>query len=407
MKQKKNILVLTSTFPKWRGDPITARFVYDLAKGLTQYYNVHILCPHSCGARDHEVIDEMEVFRFRYFCPSRLELISTGEGMTASLRKGILPKLQILPFLVSEIIALMLLIKRRNIHLVNTHWMIPQGFMYAVIRRFCRVPHVMTVHAAGIFALMRIPLGKMTGRFIVNNTDAIIAVSSYINKCIDDLVDHDTRATILPMGVDTKKFLKCEDRISLRSDYGIKSKYVLLFVGKLVPKKGLRYLIEAMQHLTRKISDIELIVVGGGPLMNILAQQARDCGVEKYVRFVGWVDNDELPGYYRLSDAVIVPSIVDEKGETEGMPVVVQEALSSGRPVIASRISGIPDVITNGYNGWLVEEKDSVGLSKKIMEVLQSTDLDTVEKNAFLTAKRYDWNEIARQYNKMIDGIIE
>ena len=407
MKRKKNILVVTSTFPRWKGDPVTARFVYDLAEALTRYYNVHILCPHTFGAKDHEVIDKMEVFRFRYFYPSKFEQISAGEGMTANLREGILPKLQILPFLILETVKIIWLIKKRDIDLVNTHWMIPQGFLYALIRRLCKVPHLMTVHAAGIFALMRFPLGKITGKFIVKRTDDIIAVSSYIKKCINDLVEHDTHAHTLPMGIDTKKFAINKDRISLRNKYGIKSKYVLLFVGKLVPKKGLKYLIKAMEHLTKKIDDVELIVIGGGPLREALASQATKIGVGKYIKFIGWLDNDKLPEFYRLSDVVIVPSIVDEKGETEGMPVVIQEALSSGKPVIASRVSGIPDVIRDGYNGWLVKEKDPLELSNKIAEVLRSSNLKTIRKNAILTARKYDWTEIARRYKEVIDKIIK
>ncbi|KPK62374.1 hypothetical protein AMJ83_11125 [candidate division WOR_3 bacterium SM23_42] len=407
MKRKKNILVLTSTFPRWKGDPVTARFVYDLAAGLTKYFNIYVLCPHTSGAKVHETIENMEVFRFRYFYPSRFEQVSKGEGMTANLRRGLFPKLQVLPFLISETITLVLLIGRRDIDLINTHWMIPQGFLGAVTRRLFKVPHLMTVHAAGIFALMRFPLGRPIGKFIVSRTDDIVAVSSYIKARIDDLVGYDTHATILPMGVNTQKFTANKDKTSLRKRHGIKSKYVLLFVGKLVPKKGLTYLTEAMQYVTRKNKDVELIVIGGGPLREALTEQATSIGVSQYVKFLGWVDNDKLPEYYGLSDVVIVPSIVDARGETEGMPVVIQEALASGRPVIASRVSGIPDVIVEGYNGWLIKERDPLELSNKIEEVLRSADLETVGANAVLTARKYDWSETAKKFKEVIDRAIK
>ena len=100
--------------------------------------------------------------------------------------------------------------------------------------------------------------------------------------------------------------------------------------------------------------DFSVIIAGGGPEEDKIKTLAKELDVLDKVSFIGWTNNNELPAYYTASDIVVVPSIFDSKGETEGMPVVVNEALSSGVPVIGSRISGIPDVVIPGENGWLL-----------------------------------------------------
>ncbi|MBU1084105.1 MAG: glycosyltransferase, partial [Candidatus Omnitrophica bacterium] len=105
-------------------------------------------------------------------------------------------------------------------------------------------------------------------------------------------------------------------------------------------------------------ADFKVVIAGGGPLEERLKNDAAGRGLTGLIEFAGWKKNDELPEIYSASDVVVVPSVFDSKGESEGMPVVINEAFAAGVPVLASGISGITDLVENGRNGWLAEAED-------------------------------------------------
>jgi glycosyltransferase involved in cell wall biosynthesis len=109
-----------------------------------------------------------------------------------------------------------------------------------------------------------------------------------------------------------------------------------------------------------------------------------------------------------MSDIVVIPSIIDSYGETEGMPAVLLESLAMGLLVVASKVSGIPDVVEDGVNGWLIAPNDIDALVKKITEVLtmDNSSLKKIAENARITAKRFDWVNIGKIYRECIDRII-
>ena len=103
-----------------------------------------------------------------------------------------------------------------------------------------------------------------------------------------------------------------------------------------------------------------------------------------------------------------MPSIVLQSGETEGLPVVILEGLAAGKPIVASDVSGVKDVIKNGWNGFLVEQKKPNQIAEKVLELLGDDELRVrFSKNALETAKKYDWEVIAEKYTGLIANIGE
>lgn len=137
----------------------------------------------------------------------------------------------------------------------------------------------------------------------------------------------------------------------------------VLYVGRLAPKKGLRYLIDAMADI-----DARLTIVGDGNERERLETRARDVNAD--VRFVGMVDPDAVDDYYRSAGIFVLPSI-----EGEGMPNVLLEAMAWGLPVIATPSGGIPTLIDDGTNGFLVPMRDSDTLAERIQRLLDEPDL--------------------------------
>lgn len=403
-KRKTRVLCFTSRFPRWEGDSVSS-FVYYLARELTKYYEVFALTPHDADAKHEEIMEGIHVRRFAYFYPKRYQTLSNEHGLLANMRNSFLGKLQVAPFLFAEWLALRRMVEQESIDVVNSHWMVPQGLVAAIAKSALPFRHLVTIHAGDIFALRRWPAGAQIARFIVNHTDNIISVSHLNHQVLMELTGRRVAAEILPMGVDSKYFGRRADAQTMREKLRISFKHVILFVGRLAEKKGIPYLIQAMKNITPHVKDIGLVIVGSGPFEQRLQRETKALGLENLISFVGPKSHNQLRDYYAAADITVVPSIVDSAGDTEGMPVVVLEALSAGTPVVATRVGGIPDVIVDGYNGYLVEQKNSQALATAVITFFANGQ--SLAENALATARQYDWTAVGLGYKRMIDKMME
>lgn len=401
------ILVLTTTFPRWINDTMPA-FVYDLSKRLKENgMEIFVLAPHHEGTKTYEIIDGMKTYRFPYFYPTKYQRLAYGGGILSNLKSN-LARIQVPLFLLSEIYYSFKIVWKEKIDVINSHWLIPQGLVGAICNKTFGTKHVLTVHAAGLFSLERLPFKMKIAGFITKNTDKIVVVSSYIGERLLDLIPSDLREEVndkmdvFSMGVAIKEYKHVgSDEEKLKSKYGINTKFTLLFIGRLSEKKGVSYLIEAMSKIILQ-ANANLIICGDGPLSKDLGELVRRKRLEKFVKFAGYVSNSDKLDYLFLSDILIVPSIVTQSGDTEGLPVVVLEGLAAGIPIIVSDVSGIKDVIINGYNGFLVEPESSDGITEKALSLLDNEELRVYfSKNALESSKKYDWNIIAEKYIKI------
>jgi len=176
----------------------------------------------------------------------------------------------------------------------------------------------------------------------------------------------------VPYAVDTDYFREQADiwrarRAEIRAEKGWTQDYVLLYVGRLVRKKRVDVLIATMQKLERTRKDIRLLIVGDGVEYTPLAEQARGLG---NVHFLGFRDLPDLPQYYAIADAFVLPSEIEPWG------IVVAEALACGLPVIATRKVGAAwDLIQDGKNGYVVPENDAAALAVAIDRACKSNSL--------------------------------
>jgi glycosyltransferase involved in cell wall biosynthesis len=373
--------------------------VYQLGQSLIRLgIEVVALVPHEHPLPRQERFDDLHIYRFPYFVPHSKQRLCYGAGIVANLRQTKLARLQLPLYSLAQLIALVRLVRRLRIDVVNSHWLVTQGLNAAIVRRWLQTPHVCTIHAAGLFALRRIRGGNRIARFIVRNTDYLFTVSSFIKRQLDDFIAQDTSAEVLPMGIQL-------DRFAVPSPTASSSGTTLLCVGRLVEKKGIQYLLEALRFVLHARPDTTLMLVGDGPLRQQLHEQARRLGIERQVQFLGWKSHEAMPALYAQADLVVVPSIVDASGETEGMPVVVLEAMAAGKLVVASNVSGIPDVIEDGVNGFLIEPKSAPALAACIVDALQHLDKEDIQRRAQVTATRYDWQAIATRYAEAFQRI--
>jgi glycosyltransferase involved in cell wall biosynthesis len=259
------------------------------------------------------------------------------------------------------------------------------------------IKQVLHVHAADVYLLRRLPLGRAIARFVVKRADWIFADGSHVKTSLDALIDRDSGAALRPMGVWTRDFSTSDARADLPYPDGY-----ILFVGRLVEKKGVVFLLRALHRVRTEFPNLGLVLIGGGPLERVLRLEVDRLGLQDAVTFTGPMPHQGIVRYLHGCRVACVPSIIDSKGETEGMPTVVIEAMAAGVPVVGSDVDGIPDVLRHLENGWLARPADAEDLARKLSEALTHAARDSVSRSARRTAELHDWQRVAEQYAEAI-----
>lgn len=210
-----------------------------------------------------------------------------------------------------------------------------------------------------------------------------------------------TKTKIVRTGANINQFSPLNDGSGLRKYYEIKDNdKILLFVASLSKNnhyKGLDYLIRAMSELSNENLPLKLIVVGGGELLSYFKELSEKYGLSKSIIFSGPIPNEKIGPYYALSDFLVLPSI----SGPENSPMVIFEAMASGKPIIASDLPGINGIINDSF-GLKVQPKNFVELSKSIKKLAKNDNLrKQMGKQARKSAEGYSWEKCAEEMEKI------
>lgn len=240
-------------------------------------------------------------------------------------------------------------------------------------------------------------------KFTDGITDCTIALTDGERKdYIKLLVSGDAKLTTIHSGVDVETFMNPvidlkEKRKSLNIKPGDR---VVGTVGWLLPIKGPVYLLKAMPQVWQKNPDVKLVFVGKGELESELKAVADDMGARDRVLFLGW--RDDVHEVMSVFDIFVLPSL------NEGMGRVIVEAMAAGKPVVASKTGGIPDLVIDGETGILVEPGDSEGLAEAINHLLKSPDLRQTmgqegRKRCHLFSEKLMIEKIDKLYQRLLN----
>ena len=259
-------------------------------------------------------------------------------------------------------------------------------FLNVLKKRKISKPFIQTVHgvladeyvqsAKSVSPSLRMKLSNVFMRYLAKiEKDAarkatlIVTVSRYSAQKIVQLYDVDEKKIrIVPNGVDLQRFKPTNGCENVRDKIGGNNKNLILFVGNLIPRKGLHFLIEAAKHIIKESKKTKFVVVGDGPLKNNLISHSKEQGVlDKFV-FLGDIPESMLPQLYRCADVFVSPSI------QEGQGITLLEAQATAKPVIAFNVSAISEVIKHNQTGLLVKP-DSYELANAISCLLSNKSL--------------------------------
>lgn len=384
---KKKLLMTASTFPRWEGDS-EPRFILDLAKSLNQYFDVTVLAPAAVGARDREILEGVKVLRYHYFPIHKFETLCYPGAIAPRIKEKKI-RILLVPFLFFGLyIRLFCMLPKYDY--VHAHWLIPQG----IVQSFFRKKYIVTGHGSDVRAFNK-GIVKVLKCRCLKNAQYITTVSEHLKDEVNILYPN-AKTSVISMGCNIEMFGQ-ERRIE--NLFGQGNRKVILFVGRLVEIKGVQYLIRAMERV-----DALLVVVGDGPLRENLEEEARQYG--ERIIFMGAKSHQQLAEIYASADIFVAPSITSDNGGQEGFGLTILEAMASGLPVVASRTGGIVDLIEDGKDGILVEERNVSALSEAINKLLCSDSVySEIVKNAVIKARQYDYKVIANKYKQLFEKL--
>lgn len=387
MNGSRRLLVLASTYPAVPGDG-TPSFVRDLAIEEAGRFETLVITPRVPGSPPTESSDGVRVVRFRYF-PRRWEDLAHG-AIIENLRARPSRWLQVVPLVLAEARAVRRAVREFRPDVVHAHWIIPQGVVATAVAG--RVPRLVTTLGGDLYALNH-PLLRRLKSWVLRRAGAVTVMNQEMAQEARTLGATDVR--IYPMGADLETF-----RFAQQVERGTEDRLRLLFVGRLVEKKGLAVLLAALGRCTSRPS---LTVVGGGPLQASLETQAAGHDVT----FVGQLGRADLARAYAEHDLVVAPSVLAASGDQDGLPVVVLEAMGAGCGIVASDLPGIREAVADGESGLLVPAGDAAALAAAVDRLdADRSEVARLSRGAAARADEFSVRRAGERYTALLDEIL-
>jgi glycosyltransferase involved in cell wall biosynthesis len=399
-KYKPSLLILTSSFPSSHDDQ-TCGYVREFARQMTSQFDVQVLALADVKAVD-AYQDSFRLKRSKSFLPLRLDPLQAGRDLNQLASGNISIKILTVISLFAFFINALKLVRRADV--ICSHWMLPSGFIGAILALLYRKPHIVIEHSGALHLLMRIRAGQRLARFIVRHSYRIITVSNDLkNKLVALCPEAKEKVAVIPMGISFSglkpEFAQSQELSVHHSDTTTNAvaENKIFFMGRLIEIKGVEVLLRALTGMP----DVQLLVAGEGEQRMALERLAEKLNVKAV--FLGQVGNTEKTQLFASSAMVVIPSLVLPDGRTEGMPVVALEAMVAGVPVIASCVGGLSEIIIDGQNGLLFDAGNQGQLAGRIKLLLNNKELrERISGNARQTAEAYDWQIIGAKFSEIM-----
>lgn len=293
---------------------------------------------------------------------------------------------------VTGVYAAWILRRRRRVH-IHAHFIDRAATVALVTSRLLETQYSVTAHAREIY----VDAALLPER--IANSVFTATCTEYNRNYLSRLVGPDVarRIHLIYHGLDLDVYTALAQGSAAKEQPPL-----IVSVAQLWERKGLRYLIEACRLLRDAGQEVRCEIVGDGPLSADLARLVADEGLEQSVSLVGWLAHPEVLELYRRASLFVLPCIVTDEGDRDGIPNVILEAMAARLPVVSTRVSGIPEVISDGETGVLVPERDPVAISAAVARLLNNSHLSAriaEQAQQFVTSEF----ELARNVDRLLE----
>ena len=364
-------------------------FVHELSRRLSeQNINQVVITRHVSRTEFHETIGNVNIFRVPYI-PMRLLKSPTYNFFAFLMAFFVLKRVKIDLIYSSETVA---------------------GFFASFLKRIFKIPWVSKIGTFGsrqpewpVFARLIL---KYFERRTIKNSDKVIITNKIAFQYVQKLcksVDFE-KVFVIPNAVEFETF-HAINSVRIRRKLGFSdTDFIILFVGRFTESKGIIFLVKAFQELIKRRDDLKhkfkLVLVGDGPLFQEIKVLTHKESIRDNVLFTGRLR--DVNSLMKISSIFCLPSVY------EAFPLVILEAMATGLPVIATKVGAVPEIITNGQNGILVNIKDPKNIADAILSLHEDQSFyEKIKRNATATAKLFGWEALIERYLNVFSQAIQ
>jgi glycosyltransferase involved in cell wall biosynthesis len=390
------VVMVTTSYPRFHGDSV-GTFMEPIARHVAaRGHEVHVVAPwHPLVARAAE--EHGVRFHFYRYAPARsLNVFGYAAAMRADVSLRAAAYLAAPLALAAGWHAARSVARRCRATIMHGHWVVPGGVTAAIAAP--RVPLVVSLHGSDVYVAETVAAARWAAR-------RVFRAAGFVTACSDDLRNRavalgadPARIETIPYGVDVSRFTPNEGwRAARRRELGVSDGTPLcVAAGRLVRKKGFEYLIDAMPA----VPDAVLAIAGEGTLSDELRARAATTGVAERIRFLGNQTQDRVAEYFAAADAICVPSIRDDRGNVDGLPNVVLEALASATPLVTTAAGGIGTIVEDARTALVVPERDPAAIARSLLGLF--SDRQTAggigRAARLLVEERFGWSRTAERF---------
>ena len=399
-----NVLFLTSSLPRYNNDS-QIPFVLEQAlawKTASPEDKILVLAPHDHTAKREEKFKNIHIYRFVYWFPLKWQKLAYPT-ILPNIRRNPFLLIQVPFFLLGELRATIRIVKRLKIDLIFAHWIMPQGLTAYINKKLLGTPYGLKNYSSDLRFFHKIPLiGRPLARVIIRNAKVMFCENKQLRKEALDLFKEEDQSTIgrkiiaLCMGVS-----RSSDAIPTGSVP--ENRYDFGFIGRLTRKKGIHFFIQALGKLRQKGVTFKAAIAGDGEEADSLKAMAKKSDID----FIGFLSDQEKLDFFNQVRICVFPSC-KFKGDIEGLPVALLEALLFGKIIIASKDTNIellPEWDSIKNNIYFLENPEDI---ERFVNLLQkAVSLNNTEANKRTTEtqsalSRYKWDNLINEYMNLL-----
>ncbi len=364
---------------------LLSRFYYPLKTGGSEVFTFTLACLLAKRGHEVHVITQAQ---------DKGESYQDEHGVfihTVSFPTRSLPGFYVLACVAYflKVAKLLKKLKPGVVHAMQTNF---NGTFGGFITKFLGMKFI--IHDHGNFYILPNWHKRFFAKRALKDASLVISPSRDLASSIEQFTGNKTM--VIPNAIHPERYQGLERQEARQALSLPKNQPLLLFIGRLTELKRVDILISALALLAREHPDVKLVIVGGGTLETRLKEQVKMMGLEESVLFTGYVEEMKVPLYTSACDIFVLPS------EVESFGIVLLEAMAAGRPCVASRVGGIPELIEDGVNGLLVESGKPDELATAILRVLNEPELaEKFGKNNLEKVKGFSWDEIASRFEEV------